>query len=206
MKNPSFKGRYNFLVCCERGVTLLEVLLASAVFSLVFTAVLTFYSGGMLNWSRGLAAVDLQQNARIALYEITQELRYATEIEGFNDENTLPLYCGEEQQGQGRSKLSYTAIDGKRCEISYNGTNKIIAMKRASGPRNEIAYHVAGLEFFRYLPEVPEFENITEETEILSMILVVLSMQENVNEQGRGNPYVLQSKIRLLNFPRQNGE
>ncbi len=199
----SGKRRY-FSAGSEQGTTLLEVLLAFAVFSVILVAVLNFYSGGLRSWSKGLIALDLQQNARIALYEITQELRYAADIEGFEDGAVLPLYRGENRPKQGSGRLLYSSVEGRRCEICFNEAKGIITVKKANGPRNEIACQVAQLDFFRYIPEMIETDSvpIVEKGSSSSMILVILSTQENCKEKGRGNPYILQGKIRLLNMPR----
>jgi prepilin-type N-terminal cleavage/methylation domain-containing protein len=193
---------YNLSVDSERGMTLLEVLLVSAVFSVIFAAVLNFYSGGLRSWSKGLTALDLQQNARIALYEITQELRYAAGIEGFEDEDIIPVCRNDEQPGQGSSRLIYTSVEGRQCEIYFDKAKRIITVKKANGPRIEIACQVSQLDFFRYLPEMPETDNPPEGKGISPMILVILGTRENCKGEDRGNPYFLQSKIRLLNIPR----
>lgn len=206
MKAVFSRAVHCLLGSCERGMTLLEILLASAVFSIIFAAIMTFYGGGLRSWIKGTTAIDLQQNARIALYEITHELRYATGIEGFEDGNVLPLYHNSGQQEQGKASLSYTSVEGRQCEIGYDETNRYITLKRAKGPRNEIANHVTGLEFFRYLPGVEGIENLSGEEGGSPMIFVILRVQENINGVNRGSPYTLQSKVRLLNMPRQAGE
>lgn len=214
MKVIYFRIRHYFSAGSEWGMTLLEVLLAAAVFSVIFAAVLNLYSGGLRSWSKGCTALDLQQNARIALYEITQELRYAAGIEGFEDEDILPLCRGEEQPGQGSRRLIYTSVEGRKCEINFDATERIITVKKANGPRNEIACQVDQLNFFRYFPEMKGSDNPSGEKAgekagekgISPMILVILNMQENYQEnyngENRGNPYILQGKIRLLNMPR----
>ncbi|HHT45907.1 MAG TPA: prepilin-type N-terminal cleavage/methylation domain-containing protein [Firmicutes bacterium] len=206
MKAVFHRAAHCLLGSCERGMTLLEILLASAIFSVIFAAMMNFYGGGLRSWARGTTAIDLQQSARIALYEITQELRYATGIKGFEDEDVLPLYHNSGQQRRGKASLSYTSVEGRQCEIGYDETNRNITLKRAKGPRNEIANHVAGLEFFRYLPGVEGIEDLLDEEGGSPMVFVILRVQENIYGVNRGRPYSLQSKVRLLNMPRQAGE
>ena len=131
---------YNLSVDSERGMTLLEVLLVSAVFSVIFAAVLNFYSGGLRSWSKGLTALDLQQNARIALYEITQELRYAAGIEGFEDEDIIPVCRNDEQPGQGSSRLIYTSVEGRNVRSTLIKLNESLLLKRQMAPnRNRLS-------------------------------------------------------------------
>ncbi len=66
------------------GFTLLEVLLASAIFAVVMIAVYTMYAGNQALFARGERASDTQQNARAALDLLTRELRMA----GYLDDST----------------------------------------------------------------------------------------------------------------------
>lgn len=190
----------SFTAGAERGMTLLEVLLVSAVFSVIFAAVLNFYSVGLRSWSKGFAALDLQQNARIALYGISQELRYAAGIEGFENEDLLPLWRGEGHSGQGSSRLIYTSVEGQQCEINFDKTKRIITIKKANGPRNEFACQITQLSIFRYLPEMAGSDDFPEKKGVSPMILIILGTQENCRGENRGNPYILQSKVRLFNM------
>ncbi|MDO9536293.1 MAG: prepilin-type N-terminal cleavage/methylation domain-containing protein [Bacillota bacterium] len=184
----------------SRGVTLLEVMLAVTVFSLIMAALLTFYSGGLQSWARGSATIDIQQNARIAMFEIINELRYAAAVEGLEDNNILPLYHPGVAQQQGAGSLSFTSADGQKCKLIYNETKRVITLKIGSGSGNEIAYHAAGLDFFRYVPpgitpgEYPE--------SISQMILVILQIREQKGESAAGSPFVLQNTVRLQNLSR----
>lgn len=185
----------------EQGATLMEVVLAVAVFSLLMTAVLTFYCSSLQSWRRNLNTMDIQQNARIAMDEIIWKLRYAHALEGFLEGNILPLYHhgGEEQQGAGKVHFSGLNEDKKLTayEIKFNESQKSVSLKSGKGPHNEIAYHVEGLEFFRYLPPgVLPGEDVQK---VSPMILVVLKTQ-GTGFSARGAPYTLRGVVRLQNM------
>lgn len=183
----------------QQGATLVEVVLAVAIFSLILTTALAFYAGGLQSWSRGLSALDRQQNARIAMDEIVRELRYARSLEGFQDEGVLPLYNHEIEGQRGTSRLCYLGVDGQRSELCFNESKKIITLKVERGPSNEIAYNVAGLDFFRYIPRgVRPEENFQG---ISPMLLVRLKLQGKAPGQHQEVPYILQSVVRLQNLP-----
>jgi len=184
---------------CKRGFTLLEVLLAVTIFSLVLAALFTFYWGALQGWARGTAAMDLQQNARIAIYEITRELRYALILESFNDENVLPLYDSEgDTQQQGAGKLVYTSSEGKRCEIVFNEYKRTVTLSIEGGPPNELAYNVTGLDFFRYIPQGTPGGGGPGGAS--PMILMTLKVQEGDKGVAPGVSYFLQSTVRLQNI------
>jgi len=76
----------------RRGVTLVETLVASALFAFVIAGVYLLHTTMQSTWSRGEMKADLQQNARVGLDRLAQELRMA----GYDPEgalatvNTLP--------------------------------------------------------------------------------------------------------------------
>ena len=66
---------------CERGLTLIELLVTFAMLGFVITALYTFYLAGINSWNRAGIKLEQQQTARISLDQIISELRYASEVE-----------------------------------------------------------------------------------------------------------------------------
>ena len=199
MENNTFRLINKWIWGHSRGVTLLEVMLAVTVFSLIMASVLTFYSGGLQSWARGSAAIDIQQNGRIAMFEIINELRYAVAVEGFEDNNILPLYQTGVELQHGAGTISFTSADGRNCKLIFNETKRSITLKINAGPGNEIAYQAAGVDFFRYIP--PGIVGEHSES-ITPMILVILKIQEEKGGNAAGSPFVLQNTVRLQNLNR----
>ena len=164
-------------------MTLLEILLASAIFSVIFAAMMNFYGGGLRSWARGTTAIDLQQSARIALYEITQELRYATGIKGFEDEDVLPLYHNSGQQRRGKASLSYTSVEAGNVRSAMMRQIEILPSKDLQ--RN--CQSCCGPEFF-----VTFLEELKIPDEEGSPMVLLFFVQENIYV-NRGRPYSLQS-------------
>ncbi len=65
------KGRLQ----AETGLSLLEVIVSMSLFSMFLFALLTFYSLGFRSYQQGATQADVQQNARIALYNMDRSLR-----------------------------------------------------------------------------------------------------------------------------------
>ena len=68
-----------------RGLSLLEVLVATALFAVVMGGVYSLYIAMQGTFTRGEMKSDLQQNARVGLDRMVQELRMA----GYDPENAL---------------------------------------------------------------------------------------------------------------------
>lgn len=64
----------------ERGFTLLELMMATAVIGLIMAGIFVLQVGGQQAYLFGSNRVETQQNARVALDLMTRELRAATSI------------------------------------------------------------------------------------------------------------------------------
>ncbi|TYP53296.1 type II secretion system protein [Thermosediminibacter litoriperuensis] len=64
----------------ERGFTLVEVVVAVSIFSLVVGAALALYQQAVLSWHKDEARVDVQESLRIALERMSGEIRSAREL------------------------------------------------------------------------------------------------------------------------------
>jgi type IV pilus assembly protein PilW len=71
----------------DRGVTLLETLISTALFSLVIAGVYLLYTTMQSTMSRGEMKTDLQQNARVAMDRMVQEIRMA----GYDPSGIIPV-------------------------------------------------------------------------------------------------------------------
>src|SRR5512137_3195391 len=69
-----------------RGFSVLEVLVATALFAVVMAGVYSLYIAMQGTFTRGEMKSDLHQNARVGLDRMVQELRMA----GYDPENALP--------------------------------------------------------------------------------------------------------------------
>lgn len=61
----------------ERGVTLVELMVAVALLSLIMVAFFTIFKGGTAAWKKGDIRTELVQNGRIALDRMASEIRQA---------------------------------------------------------------------------------------------------------------------------------
>jgi len=69
------------------GFSLVEVLVSTALFSLVLAGMYLLYTTMLGTMSRGEMFSDLQQNARVGLHRMVQEVRMA----GYDPSNAIPL-------------------------------------------------------------------------------------------------------------------
>ncbi|OIQ58217.1 hypothetical protein MOTE_21490 [Moorella thermoacetica] len=64
----------------QRGFTLVEVVVAMALFALLASAVLTIYLQTIFSWRQQEQAVDVQDNLRVAMDRMGREVRQAKSI------------------------------------------------------------------------------------------------------------------------------
>ncbi len=115
----------------DRGFTLVEILIASAIFAMVLVGVYVIYDTNQSTYVRGEGRADLQQNARVALDQMTRELLMA----GYDPSKVLA------QPGTGINNFAIQSIgpstvrfladvngDGNTevVQFAYDGTNKRI--------------------------------------------------------------------------------
>lgn len=66
--------------CVDQGFTLIEILVATLVTSLLLCGVLTVYQQGIVFWRTEGASLEVQDNLRIGLDRMTREVRSASRI------------------------------------------------------------------------------------------------------------------------------
>lgn len=68
------------MIRCQKGLTLIEVLIVSVVLVLVLSGVYTFYFSGQKTFRSGAEQVELHTVLRLAAENISRELRFAEEL------------------------------------------------------------------------------------------------------------------------------
>ncbi len=103
------------------GFTLLETLISAALFSLVIGGIYLLYTTMQSTMSRGELKSDLQQNARVGLDRMTQEIRMA----GYDPSGAIPLVALQPKaaiRAAAPSCLSFvadTSASGTSSQITY---------------------------------------------------------------------------------------
>jgi prepilin-type N-terminal cleavage/methylation domain-containing protein len=103
----------------ERGFTLAELLVASAVLGLLMLGVFTVQRQGLGAYQVGAARVEVQQNARAALETMFGEIRTAQTI------TAIPAACGTGPvpTGGGATSINFTDQNGAAFQYQLVGTN-----------------------------------------------------------------------------------
>lgn len=128
----------------QGGFTLIETILAASLMVLVLFVALNTMGMGLRLWQRGWARTDAQQNARVALMQMTREIQAASQV----------------ISGSGRNTLIIADPAGNQYKYELNGSDLRRAVKNKGSLSfsgyNLIAYGVRTLEFFYDRPEAPE--------------------------------------------------
>jgi type IV pilus assembly protein PilW len=106
----------------DRGFSLLETLITIALFSIVIAGVYLLYTTMQNTMSRGELKTDLQQNARVGLDRMVQEIRMAGyDPSGAIPAVTLPPKAGIRAASSGcLSFIAYRPSSGASAQITYD--------------------------------------------------------------------------------------
>ena len=121
----------------KMGFTLVEVLIASAIFIFIFLAAYLIYETNQITFAKGERDVDIQQNARVAMDRIVRELRMA----GFDpqDPTIIPDPCTTPIQSATPESISFIAdvdSDGttEKVEYTHDGDSDPPGVRREQWP------------------------------------------------------------------------
>lgn len=157
----------------ERGFTLVEVVVALLIFSLVVGAALAVYQQAMLSWHREEARVDVQENLRIGLDRMSRELRTAVELYEANNDS-----------------IRFKSADGKTVRY-YHRNDVGQLMREVDGGHNPVASYVTALNLTYYDAD----HNPVQNPESVRLVRIILTGRKG------GGPEVTMStsvKIRAL--------
>jgi type II secretory pathway component PulJ len=122
------------------GFSLLEVLIAGALFSMVMAGVYLLYTTMQNTFTRGEMKSDLHQNARVGLDRLVQELRMA----GYDRENALDQVTDQrynEIRAAGSSCLSFVTSrkhdDGSERSVRLTYSLSGTALRRREDDWNQ---------------------------------------------------------------------
>jgi prepilin-type N-terminal cleavage/methylation domain-containing protein len=146
----------------QGGFSLVETLVSMAIFLFILLAVFTSYTPNRAIQARGETRVDVQQNARLALAEMTREIRMAGYFpENFGSPPADPalatavriatdgaLAVYGDTDGSGASTIALFCLDGTVVRLIRGAVDAVGAYTCAGG--EIIAENVADLEFRYY--------------------------------------------------------
>ncbi len=80
---------------CDRGVTLIELMIGVSLLGLVFSLAYSIYHFGIVTFNRGEEQIALQQEVRMVSKILSEELRFADEIDLPSSEPSSPYPSGK---------------------------------------------------------------------------------------------------------------
>jgi len=81
------RGRSSGLRLGTQGLTLIEILISTALLAVVATSVYLLYTAMLSTYTKGEVRAEIQQNARVVMAQIVQDLRAV----GYDPSGALPL-------------------------------------------------------------------------------------------------------------------
>jgi type IV pilus assembly protein PilW len=126
----------------QRGFTLLEVLIFSAIFGIVLTIVYLIYVASHTTFTWGGKKIELQQNARVALEMAVREIRMG----GYDPSGVIPTLAAVAQncaanppQGSGPSAV----------QVACAGYIRFIADVTGDDKSDQVVYRLQGTQVMR---------------------------------------------------------
>lgn len=124
----------------QKGATIIEVLAALTLFSLILFVALAFSLRGYSFWDRDEAQIDLQREARKAMMQISDEMRQAARIDGI-----------------GESGVSFVLPDGRPVQYFLDASTNSIR-RISGGDSRVVATNVGSLNFAQAGPRLISFD------------------------------------------------
>ncbi|MGQ9558199.1 MAG: PilW family protein [Desulfurispora sp.] len=128
----------------QSAFTLVEVVVAMAIFTMVLGATLLIYQHSLQSWARTDSATTVQENLRLVLDRMTRELRTAVSIEEaavVNGQTTISF----------QTYISQNNVPVLKTITYYHDpTSQQIYRSVGTGSPNPLAEDISGLELFYY--------------------------------------------------------
>lgn len=139
-------------LACERGLTLVEAVVAALLMTLVMVAVLGLYGRAVVYWKRSEAVADLEDHLRVSLNTLGSDLRNARTL------NWLTGPPTRIQPGVAATDLFELVVPKRTVPwetetIRYSwaatgtgDTRNVLRRKVGSSVPQPIAHHITGIE------------------------------------------------------------
>lgn len=109
----------------RKGFSLIEMMVALGILSLIIIGLVTFFSGGTRAWVTGQYQLEAQRNARLAMDRMVREIREGTSIDEISSNVTIKInYLAS----FGKNPVTYSLPDSTST-INRNGTPLINDVK-----------------------------------------------------------------------------
>lgn len=144
----------------ESGISLTEVLVFALLLTLVLAAVYSLLASGIGSWGRGETAIELQQNARLAMDRMIREIRIAHKIVNarvIRDGNEIKFpttveeisFIKDDSNGDGVYNVTNDKILGYRIGGSSGATlvRRVLNPGETVAVSNPLAEYVEELNF-----------------------------------------------------------
>lgn len=120
----------------DAGFTLVELLVAMVIGSLVLTAVMFTFSTGLTSTFRTTDRVDATQRARIAMDRVTTLLSSQVCSTSSTGVTTPPISDGQDQQVTFLANLGTVSAVPMQYRLRYDATKRTVVEDRFVGTRN----------------------------------------------------------------------
>lgn len=211
---------------CLTGFTLVELLLAASIFSVIVLSIYSAFQTGILSYRKADAAFGLLQEARLILYRMELDLKnsfaYTKEnsrfqgTQGNMDFFSLTDTFSEGQVFSNLSRIKYELASGILKRVYYKG--KSILEETGNGEDQELSSDVKGISFqYAYAtnnpaepygwqsfwPKKENESDLTQQKAIPLAVKIELTMKEQGGKGGSAGGQQEQEAVftRIISLP-----
>ena len=147
-------------ISCNKGFTLIELIVSMAIVSVIMIALMSFFVYNLRTFNKSSEALDEQSNLRLVSYRLTNELRNIGYINLYNDV-TLPSPIVD----------SYIHLDSNRIRL----TNAVSTLYLADSILDDIQFSLTENDQEKYILSVTLVGGVhSYSTEILLMVVILI--------------------------------
>ena len=180
----------------RRGMTMVEVVTAASISTLVITGALTIFLSGMRDWARGTQRIDAETQSRQAVRAIASTLRGARQVVVAGDGQSLTFRLPPvSANGMYQATPDW---DGVNRSLLYNNGNLIY---RVAGSDRILARNVVVQDPLLGSGSAGNYRIFTPSTGVITRQLTVKVVCQVTSSQGKVSLGRKRESVYLRNIP-----
>jgi len=172
----------------NKGFSLIEMMVALGILSLVIIGLVTFFSGGTRAWVTGQYQLEAQRNARFSMDRMVKEIREGSSISSSSNATSITI--------------NYLASFGK-SPVTYSLSGTTIS--RDTNPLIDNVLKIVGEDIFKYYDSIKQYipDHSDPDINLLNNIHKISKIHINLKvdvDKDSSSDITLNTDINLRNY------
>ena len=174
----------------NKGFSLIEMMVALGILSLIIIGLVTFFAGGTRAWVTGQYQLEAQRNARFSMDRMVKEIREGSSISSGSNATSITI--------------NYLASFGK-SPVTYSLSGSGTTISRDTNPLVDNVLKIAGEDIFKYYDSVKQYipDHSDPDINLLNNIYKISKIHINLKvdvDKDDAPDITLNSDINLRNY------